>query len=157
MKYKYAEMIKARVDNMDLVLLVKTDGEWGDSSNDLPVSNGFDYFLCHPKHADTCLHCLNGGKAQLYSGDRFHDMPTYSGSEWSPDCVFMDADREIRIKPKKEKRWIVVSKTQCSAIGLLYNTCSSAYKFRSDAVDVKNRIPSNSSNLQIIEIEIEVN
>lgn len=111
-EHKHAEMIKVKADNMELVLFFKADEvEWRkvDGQDVFPInrSHYVEYFLCHPKHADVCLHWLNGGEVEVLVGDvRSESMPKDYFREWRREHIFMRDDLDIRIKPRKEKRWI---------------------------------------------------
>ena len=106
----HAEMIKAKADDMELVVCRKEDKGWRCGNfQDLFDLDAFDCFLCLPKHKEACLHWLNGGKSQVYY--THHSKPSWEeidndAEEWSVGHVFMDELLNIRIKPKKEKRWI---------------------------------------------------
>ena len=111
MKHKLSEMIKAKADNMDLVIIVKNcqnDGDWWALKSDkeiLPSFSNGEYFACLPQHEEACLYWLNGGDAQYsHDGVGFGDLTEQL--EWDPDSAFMDSNLHIRTKPKKEKRWI---------------------------------------------------
>lgn len=111
MKHKHYEMIVAKAANMELVVF-QTDDElkewhvldrfpmWGESTN---------YFLCLPQHKDACLHWLNGGEVEARmrgTGREFEHMTGNPNKDWSNKTVFTSDECDIRIKPKKEKRWI---------------------------------------------------
>ncbi|AUS00281.1 hypothetical protein NVP1273O_04 [Vibrio phage 1.273.O._10N.286.54.C7] len=112
MKHKYAEMIKAKADNMELVLLTKRceSSVWGELNNhgDVTFLHEFDYFLCLPQHKEAVLNCLNGGESQLASISSGW-LPANCGDpvEWGGEWWYMNPNGESRIKPKKEKRLIV--------------------------------------------------
>lgn len=111
MKHKHADMIKAKADNIDLVAFVKREGkEWMkivcvcSNANEIPAFyESYEYFICHPKHTDVCLHWLNGG--EVSSDCHPHNWGELTPT-WSEEHPFMDDSREFRIKPRKEKRWI---------------------------------------------------
>ena len=107
--HKHAEMIKAKADDMELVVLVKND-EWciTESCDDaLMFFTGKEYFLCLPQRKEACLHWLNGGEIEFNS--EFSDGWTeYEPIKvWGIGSIFMQDDYQIRIKPRKEKCWIV--------------------------------------------------
>lgn len=109
--HPHKEMIIAKASNMDLVVFCNgpfgskwhvVDHEWPSFTKD------FDCFLCLPKHKDACLHWLNGGDVISANMDhRDGPINPYAG-KWSPDCYFMSEHHQLRIKPKKVKRWIGV-------------------------------------------------
>ena len=126
MKHANAEMIKAVVDNLELVIFFKEtdDARWFKTNINSLVNacSTTDYFLCLPQRKEACLHWLNGGDVQL---DHFDQPMPNSGVNgnchlvdfdedvnslpWKLNHPFMDEAQEIRIKPKKEKRWIAVN------------------------------------------------
>ena len=110
--HKHASMIKAKADNMELVVFVKND-EWDltESCNDaLMFFAGKDYFLCLPQHKNACFHLLNGGESEfrlIYSiSEEWTKGTTVS---WTDRHWCMSDDFESRIKPRKEKRWIAIT------------------------------------------------
>lgn len=139
--HKHAEMIKAKADNMDLVLFACSNSGWVElSAEELPCNECFNYFVCLPQHKDICLSFLNGGVLQLLCEEWVDACPNESISkEWAAVSVFMLEDAfDMRIKPKKEKRWIVYNAKGefCSEHDFEY-------------------IPVDKS-VQVFEIEIEV-
>ncbi|AUR81812.1 hypothetical protein NVP1013O_65 [Vibrio phage 1.013.O._10N.286.54.F9] len=133
MKHKYAEMIKAKADNMELVLFVKRgeSSTWGELNNhgDVTFLYEFDYFLCLPQHKEACLHWLNGGEVQdLFEGEWVYcaslARATESGGdntlEFSEHHMFMNEEFQFRIAPKKEKRWIAVRRSDHYVQPLIY-------------------------------------
>lgn len=117
-KHKHTEMIKAKADNMELVVFIKTKQGWmvQDCNPDqLNFSCGHNYFLCLPQHNENgqCLHWLNGGYVIVrdYPEDERERVLLVSGRpNWHDASVFMCERAGIRIKPKKEKRYIGVKK-----------------------------------------------
>lgn len=56
-KHKHAELIKAKVDDMSLVVFEKDPIGWRMRTTDIIYMNeGKDYFLCLPQHKEECLH-----------------------------------------------------------------------------------------------------
>lgn len=124
--HKHAEMIKAKADNMELVVFCidrsNVRNEWGlytgEDGDALPIGaipmfeDIFDYFLCLPQHKEACLHWLNGGDAQTdrSCGDFVDVYPVtdFSG-KWDSTFWYMLSDYKSRIKPRKEKRWIAIN------------------------------------------------
>lgn len=150
--HKHAEMIKAKADDMELVVFVKdiNSGQWLklDNQDVLPAFyEHYEYFLCHPKHEKECLHWLNGGEVEddvigkftaLISKDNYGD--------WHSGSVFMDGSRALRIKPRKEKRWILYSENPLSMqVFSDEKTC-----------DLTLAGQSSSERKQKIQIEVEV-
>lgn len=121
MKHKLSEMIKAKAENMDLVIIVKNcqnDEVWWALKSDKEILPSFangEYFACLPQHKEACLHWLNGGGVAVkdYPDDKIERVLLVSGhSNWHEASVFMCERTGIRIKPKKEKRWIIWNENQ---------------------------------------------
>lgn len=66
-----------------------------------------EYFLCLPKHEQALANLLNGGYAQVKTGNQPWSavLPTES---WDEGAWYMQEDCESRIAPHKEKRWIII-------------------------------------------------
>ena len=107
--HKYASMIKAKADNMELVVLRKHyEGEWVEVSNqeEIAIKQNGNYFLCLPLHKEACLHWLNGGEVE-FNSEFVDDWTEYEPfKDWGLGSIFMQDDYKIRIKPRKEKLWI---------------------------------------------------
>lgn len=111
--HKHAKMIKAKADNMDLVLLRKTPTSeyWEICRSDwMPTDLQDEFFLCLPQRKEACLHWLNGGEVE-FNSEFVDDWTEYEPIKvWGLGSVFMQDDYKIRIKPLKEKRHIYISK-----------------------------------------------
>ena len=146
MKHKHYEMIVAKAANMELVVFEKSKlSGWVLLERHLiPDSDACEYFLCLPQHKEFCLHWLNGGEVQLqdFPTNDFNDYLDEK-SEWSRELWWMSEQCNIRIKPKKEKRWIPVNLNnhETGLIYKSYESCRLAYKL---------------DYWQICEIEVEV-
>ncbi|AUR96335.1 hypothetical protein NVP1223O_38 [Vibrio phage 1.223.O._10N.261.48.A9] len=112
MKHKHYEMIVAKAANMELTTLVKFGKEWMISAPHtvgeiISFDSRYEYFLCLPQHKEACLHYLNGGDVLVKS----NFVPSWAtvthGQSWGKDVGWMCEDAQYRIKPKKEKRWIL--------------------------------------------------
>ncbi|AUR87847.1 hypothetical protein NVP1105O_04 [Vibrio phage 1.105.O._10N.286.49.B4] len=157
MKSKYAELFTAKLNDMDLVLFEKHKDwdKWAlavNSDRCFMVGNNFDYFLCLPQHKEACLHWLNCGDVQhLDKGSHvdmtsMNDLKSRVGKIWSYECAWMDDDCEIRIKQKKEKRWMIYSERPLSIeIFSDESVCDTVFS---------SKLPTE--NKQKIEIEVEV-
>lgn len=112
MKHKHYEMIVAKAANMDLIQLYKAGGVWQETSEQFNMNNGWaffedsDYFLCMPKHKEACLWWLNGGEVEFEYDGKWHSCSDWS-NVWCEASGFTCDSNNLRIKPKKEKRWIV--------------------------------------------------
>lgn len=152
MKHKYAEMIKAKADDMELVLFTKRgeSSTWGELDNhgDVTFLYDFDYFLCLPQHKEACLHWLNGGELQAMDTNWINVFPVES-YQWEEEHDFMCQDAKIRIKPKKEKRWIAVNPDGY----VLPIHADSKESIRAHASSDTSRL---TLGVQFIEIEVEV-
>ena len=154
-KHKHAEMIKAKADNMDLVVFYRLEGEywWQKESDDaaLPYETDIDYFLCLPKHEEACLHWLNTGEIQGLVCGKWTDLHQ-EDMDMSLSLSFRCKFNKYRIKPRKEKRWIAVhlySNQATPAVGT-YKLCSD-YVLRHMKL-----LGSPFCEWQFIEIEVEV-
>lgn len=147
MKHKHYEMIVAKAANMDLVIFAREgdrgDGLWHELMC-MPRWGDENYFLCLPQHADACLHWLNGGDVQGEDPNNkgvFDDYaPHKDRIHWSSTAWYMREDKLVRIKPKREKRWIVYRN------GTVYGP----YKSTDDINEDFKRTG------QVLEIEVEV-
>lgn len=110
--HKHAKMIKAKADNMDLVVLRKHhEGDWIEvaDQSEIRIKQNGEYFLCLAKHKEACLHWLNGGDVEFNSEfmDEWTEYEPFKS--WGLGSVFMQDDYKARIKPRKEKRHIYIS------------------------------------------------
>ncbi|CAM0106721.1 hypothetical protein MYOV065v1_p0023 [Vibrio phage PS15B.2] len=107
MKHKHYEMIVAKAANMELVVFAKSLKWHKVDSEDFQFFNQHEeYFLCLPQHKEACLHWLNGGGAQYLSNGMSKWIDFGDSKSWSITHLFMTDECELRIKPKKEKRWL---------------------------------------------------
>lgn len=146
--HKHAKLIKAKADNMELVLFAMSTGSnYGKltecNRNTFPKDNeNINYFLCLPKHKEACLHWLNGGEIQILDGNSWDDCDPHLGGDqtWFIDWfLLMNNGCDFRIKPRKEKRWILINK----ALNRVYNEL---YDYQ----------PKNQNGWVSHEIEVEV-
>ena len=151
MRHKHYNMIVAKAKNTELVVFVKYNEAWQEVSSTDEVSCSFysdcEYFLCLPKHAEAVLAKLNGTEWQFCKDVDWIDSNFNQFNVWSDCWWYMCDSYESRIKPKKEKRWIVLQYDQdlkdwCTEDGTLYKTVE-------DAED-------NRRYGQLAEIEVEV-
>ena len=158
MKHANAEMIKAVLDNTELVIFCEVvdheneDGNYWAVSNLSSLVSCFNkFFVCLPQHKEACLHWLNGGDVQVrdFVTSPFLDITDW-GKEWLPNgCGFMVESWVIRIKPKKEKRWIAVN-SDGYVMPIHTDSVESA---KAHANHDESRL---TANVQYIEIEVEV-
>ena len=146
MRHKNAEMIIAATEDTELVVLIKvidceseSGSYWAASSLSTLITACNEFFLCLPQHKDACLHWLGGGKSQSLSRGRWFDINEWE-HQWSETSGFMREDFTTRIKPKKEKRWIVYRN------GTVYGEFLSKGDINDDFIRTG----------QVIEIEVEV-
>lgn len=110
-KHKHYDMIVAKAANMDLIVFCNYGDGWRKLSGSIFPSfcKGSDYFLCLPEHKEACLHWLNGGECQLvlcHEDDWLaRATPKIEFGDCRNDSIWMKKNK-IRIKPRKEKRWI---------------------------------------------------
>ncbi|QZI90975.1 hypothetical protein MYOV024v1_p0050 [Vibrio phage PS34B.2] len=154
MKHKHYDMIVAKAANMELVVFLENNQGWSEKENqsDIQFHEQFDYFLCLPHHKEACLHWLNGGKSQAeYTKSSYPYWCDIDSDEanWSDGHIFMDKNLNIRIKPKKEKRWIAVNPDGY----ILPIHAGSKESIMTHASFDTSRL---TANVQFIEIEVEV-
>lgn len=158
-RHIHADKIIAKAENMDLVVLVKhgtkSNPNWlvtnDKNSINFPIwDKDSDYFLCHEEHTEACLHWLNGGEVEVFHDNRWLKV-SLSYVEWTPDSFFMNSKASIRIKPKKEKRWIGVYGNHVT--NGMYPTKELCERCVSRSAKFKH---CASEGWQFIEIEVEV-
>ena len=157
--HKHAEMIKAKADNMELVVFCKicNEDEWTELDvNALPrFKPENDYFLCLPKHNEDgqCLHWLNGGDVLVKSKFVTSWEVVFHGQVWGDTIGWMREDAKYRIKTRKEKLWLAVKTDKHEHLGgcRKVRICSHAFVNKHDAEDYLDLRDS-----QLIEIEVEV-
>lgn len=151
-KHRHYDKIVAKAENLELVVFCKAgDAEWVKrrDSKIVSFSEEFEYFLCLPEHNENgqCLHWLNGGELQDFFGGSHTSVGDYEGETWIvADNPFMNEEYSLRIKPKKEKRWIAYSNNQKRLGVLSFDSEQEARAHYIHEVDEP----------QFIEIEVEV-
>ncbi|EKF9797567.1 hypothetical protein O1D18_001122 [Vibrio cholerae] len=147
-KHKHYEMIVAKAANMDLVVFVKNDNGWA-CFDDLPINPHQEFFLCLPQHKDVVLSALNGEKIQI-ADEGTLQWDDYYFDDWDSSDCYMTNFYKLRIKPRKEKRWIgyCASTNQCTphptkTKDLAIDYAAAHYNYA-------------DSDWQFIEIEVEV-
>lgn len=148
--HKHAAMIKAKADNMELVKFNFENGKWiiAKNQNKLQFMQNGKYFLCLLQHKEACLHWLNGGDTQYRHGvsqewDSYGPIKT-----WTAGSVFMQESLDIRIKPSKEKRWIVANPRALAS--MMY------FESEEQAQSAVLHSTGEFKGGQVIEIEVEV-
>ncbi|MGB0943661.1 MAG: hypothetical protein ACPGUE_14720 [Marinomonas sp.] len=148
MKHRHYEMICAKSANMDLVKFQFDSGKWIESVNQRKIqfSENGSYFLCLPQHKEACLHWLNGGEVQIqdFPTSEFYDHID-KPSRWSIEVWWMSELCNIRIKPRKEKRWIAYA-SDSKRLGVLSFSSLS---------EISDYYSNEEVNPQFIEIEVE--
>lgn len=108
--HKHAEMIIAVIGNTELVIFCEVidheneDGNyWAISSLSTLASCNNNFFVCHPKHKEECLHWLNGGDVENTALEvaALKITPFYQ-SGWHVNHPFMNPEAELRIKQEPE-------------------------------------------------------
>ena len=154
MKHKHYDMIVALAENMDLVVFIKTCGKWKVNNNShFPpffCEDEYEYFLCLPQHKEACLHWLNGGEVEFEYDSKWHSC-SYWSREWHETSGFTCEDNKLRIKPKKEKRWIGVYNHNVTSQH--FDSIETAKSFIRRRDEFKNCAPEAWN---FIEIEVEV-
>ena len=140
-------MIVAKAENTELIVFVKDGNHWNEITQATPFYEHNNYFLCLPQHKEAVLNSLNGGVAQFESprekGDHALEQADWSSSEW-----YMQSDATSRIKPKKEKRWVI----ECN--GALLST--RLFTSESSAQQSVGESGYSTDDVQFIEIEVKV-
>ena len=121
-RHRHYEMIVAKAANMELVVFqVDPNGKnkaWSEyyceEDGDFPMFyKNCNYFLCLPQHKEACLHWLNGSdliQDSQYVDGKYSDVEASLNPSFDTHGdLFMTTERNIRIKPEKEKRWILVN------------------------------------------------
>ncbi|AUR82363.1 hypothetical protein NVP1023O_54 [Vibrio phage 1.023.O._10N.222.51.B4] len=118
-KHRHYDLIVAKAANMDLVVFIKLGDQWqvtGCHDNQvINIASHYDYFLCLHQHKEACLHWLKGGEIECLEGGTW--LPFRRSHEWKKEAAVMNPTTKIRIKPKKEKRWIAYNRTTGSTYG----------------------------------------
>ena len=154
-KHRHYDKIVAKAENLELVVFCKAfDAEWVKRRDSKIVyfSEEFEYFLCLPEHNENgqCLHWLNGGELQDFFEGSHTSVGDYEGETWIvADNPFMNEEYSLRIKPKKEKRWITYSNNQ-KRLGVL--SFDSEQEARAHQPHYIHEVDES----QFIEIEVEV-
>lgn len=167
MKHKHYDMIMAKAANMDLVVFCRdTSSEshkWDEYvsvgfEGEIPecaipaFEYGYEYFMCLPQHKEACLHWLNGGIIQDNYEGKFEDCGKYSEAEsWNVCHIMMDDDAEYRIKPRKEKRWVIAMVSDG-----IPSLCGKQLHLSKDLAVEFAQLHGNCKHLQFIEIEVEL-
>lgn len=134
MKHPHYKKIVAKAANMDLVVFYRyKNDEWEEAASEMLVWDvKAEHFLCLPQHKEACLHWLNGGEVQFkrvdgaalnYSMVEFGDMSGEESREWRAGTIFLSSEHELRIKPKRGRRWILINKS-------LNRVCSEIYDYK---------------------------
>ena len=149
-------MIVAKAENMELIKFARRDGgDWvvcqdQDGVNSTRMDPSWDYFLCLPQHKEACLHWLNGGEVEFEYDSKWHSC-SYWSREWYETSGFTCEDNKLRIKPKKEKRWIGVYNHNVTSQH--FDSIETAKSFIRRRDEFKNCAPEAWN---FIEIEVEV-
>lgn len=149
-RHKHADMIIAKAENMDLVVFGKlaenADSAWTEITfREMIENHFFDYFLCLPQHKEACLHWLNGGKV-IFTNSHGKERESYNHSiTWSHVHSFMNDSELSRIKPRKEKRYLMANS--------MSGACTNHFSTPERALDC---IAGTDKRWQLIEIEVEV-
>lgn len=146
--HKHAEMIKAKADNMELVVFKEGDANWFEINyNIINLLEDKNYFLCLPQHKDACLHWLNGGTISDVSKatNWYVDENGLKNVVWRDNTIFMSEDYNLSIKPRKEKRYLMVQPKT--------GVCTNHFSTKERALDC---VASTDDRWQLIEIEVEI-
>ncbi len=152
MKHVHAEMIKAKADDMSLVVFRKiTQSKWAVVQNEFPEWNGDAYFLCLPQHKEVCLHWLNGGKLMIDNGKGLGEgRYTMDIRRNNPLADFIGhPEYTFRIKPMIEKVWVAYHKN-----GFMFNEVGGSVSDIDDRVKNHELSDFAGEDWQYKEIEV---
>lgn len=153
MKHRHYDIIVALASNTELCAFFKArnGSAWRELEEFIlrgGISENFDYFLCLAKHKEAVLHALGGGQSQATNeigGGEFQDVCVGKPDVyWTSGGWYMSDACESRLKPKKEKRWIIVDPKTDYTFNFLFISKCEADK-------------ENGGEHQVVEIEVEVN
>lgn len=111
--HKHYEMIMAKAKNMELTVLYAPETDkwvkWVGSKKAIFFTEDDNYFLCHPKHTEACLHWLNGGKVVVMASkfNSSYVLSANDGRKWDPEHIFMFDNVGFAIEFKKREKWII--------------------------------------------------
>ena len=151
-KHKHYEIGVAKLANTKLVVFIKDGSDWffDDTSESYNFRSDVEYFLCLPQHKEACLHWLNGGEVEFEYDSKWHSC-SYWSREWYETSGFTCEDNKLRIKPKKEKRWVGVYNHNVTSQH--FDSIETAKSFIRRRDEFKNCAPEAWN---FIEIEVEV-
>jgi hypothetical protein len=115
-------MIMAKAKNTELTELYASGTDkwvkWVGSKKTIFFTEEDNYFLCHPKHTEACLHWLNGGKVVVMASkfNSSYVLGANDGHKWDPEHIFMFENVEFTIEVKKREKWIIY-RTDGSIVG----------------------------------------
>ncbi len=148
-EHSNAGILKAYADNTDLVIFIlDSNSKWIRTNPKALMDYPDDeFFACLPQHNENgqCLHWLNGGEIQDYYENEWSSVGGFNGGEWSIHTLMMDENANYRIKPRTEKRWIAIRRSDLFVEDCLFHSVENA---------VRQGYPE--SQWQLHEIEIEV-
>ncbi len=158
MKHKNAEMIIAKVNNTELVVLVKVIDSQNESGSYWTVSSlsalsvaENKFFLCLPQHKKACLHWLNGGKLMIDNGKGLGEgRYTMDIRRNNPLTDFIGhPEYTFRIKPMIEKVWVAYHKD-----GFMFNEVGGSVSDIDDRVKSHELSDFVGADWQYKEIEV---
>ncbi|MGD1524538.1 hypothetical protein [Vibrio owensii] len=98
-KHKKYEMLLAKAENMDLIILLKYQGMpfWEKSPNSYPPNNDYtEAFLCLSHHQEACKMALNGSQIEIRENDGEWVAVKLEG-KWMPEGWYMQEKFESRL------------------------------------------------------------
>ncbi|HFQ4860119.1 TPA: hypothetical protein ACGU7E_003291 [Vibrio vulnificus] len=111
-KHRHLQLIEEKARNLDLVVFVNNGIKCEEVDFAAMVEHeDFDFFLCSKKHLDIVNYWLGNGMPMLQI--RSKGNPVWV--DFNPDLSlgigfdFMKEENEIRLKPRKQKRWVGVA------------------------------------------------
>ncbi|AUR94101.1 hypothetical protein NVP1191O_42 [Vibrio phage 1.191.O._10N.286.52.B4] len=144
MKHKNCEMLSGFSKHHNMVAISNDGLQW----RALDIER--DMFACIEKHQGAVIDWLDGTLLQVEDSKHeglYRDIPPFNNStEWDFSAWYMREDKNVRIKPKKEKRWIAYSTNQKRLGCLTFDT----------EVEARNNYIHEVDEPQFIEIEVEI-
>lgn len=148
-EHSNAAILKAYADNTDLfIFILDSNSKWIRTNPKALMDYPDDeFFACLPQHNENgqCLHWLNGGEIQDYYENEWSSVGEFNGGEWSIHTLMMDENANYRIKPRTEKRWIAIRRSDLFVEDCLFHSVENA---------IRQGYPE--SQWQLHEIEVEV-
>ncbi|PNG65003.1 hypothetical protein CRN61_17805 [Vibrio vulnificus] len=111
-KHRHYRLIEEKAKNLDLVIFVNDGKRCQETDFSSMVEHeDVDFFLCSQKHLDLVNCWIESGMPTLQIRGKKHPVWV----DFNPDLSlgvgldFMKEENEIRLKPRRQKRWVGVA------------------------------------------------